>query len=129
MKSNERREEVERLNLIMKGLRARISKNDETKKTIAHQDKQLELLRRDMQQAQLTITNQQSVMRGIAEKKNAFLDGPKPYKHRFSSKVIQSAIDLFKCGLGYKSNCKCFQSISVLILKKNVLIQLFDNGR
>lgn len=69
MKSNERREEVERLNLIMKGLRARISKNDETKKTIAHQDKQLELLRRDLQQAQLTITKQQSVIEELKKKR------------------------------------------------------------
>lgn len=69
MKSNERREEVERLNLIIKGLRARISKNDETKKIIVHHDKQLELLRRDLQQTQLTITKQQSVIEELKKKR------------------------------------------------------------
>ena len=42
-------------------------------------------------------------------KKNSFLESPKPYKHHFSSKIIQSAIDMFKCGLGYNQIANVFK--------------------
>jgi DNA repair exonuclease SbcCD ATPase subunit len=68
MKSNERREEIERLNLIMKGLKLKISKMDEINKTITQQNKQLELLKQDLQQAQTIIAKQDNIIEELKKK-------------------------------------------------------------
>ena len=68
MKSIERREEVERLNLKIKGLEDRIAKIDEIENKIIEQNKQMESLMRDLQQAQLTITKQHGEIEGFKKK-------------------------------------------------------------
>lgn len=67
MKSIERREEAERLNLKIKGLEEKIAK---TENKIIEQNTQMESLKHDLQQAQLTISKQHGEIEEL--KKNVF---------------------------------------------------------
>jgi len=68
MKSIERREEIERLNLKIKDLESKIEKSGEFANIISEQNKQLKALERDLHKAQQKISNQQVEIGGLKKK-------------------------------------------------------------
>jgi uncharacterized coiled-coil protein SlyX len=68
MKSIERREEIEALNLRMKDLTNKIEKIDEIEKKNIEQNKQIESLKHDLKKAHLTIDKQHSEIEALKKK-------------------------------------------------------------
>ena len=68
MKSIERREEIESLNLKIKDLANKIEKIDEIGKKISEQDKQIKSLKHDLQKAHLIIEKQHNEIEEFKKK-------------------------------------------------------------
>jgi hypothetical protein len=68
MKSIERREEIERLNLKIKDMEAKIAKSEELTNIIKEQNKQAESLRRELEKASLAIEKQQGEINELKKK-------------------------------------------------------------
>lgn len=106
IKAIERREENERLDLTIKDMRAKIEKFDEL---INNLSQQVESLKSNLEKECQIAGKLQSENEAL--KKKQFLKGSKPYKHRFPSKIIKMAIDLFRCGLGYNQISNVFKAL------------------
>ena len=73
-------------------------------------EKQVNELTDQLKLANQAITKLQTEMNEF-KKKAISLDGDKPHKHHFSTKIIQKSIELFKSGLGYKQTENIFKTL------------------
>lgn len=109
IKAIERREENERLDLTIKDMGAKIEKFDEFINQFNNLSQQVESLKSDLEKERQIVAKLQSENEEL--KKKQFLEGSKPYKHRFPSKIIKMAVDLFRCGLGYNQISNVFKTL------------------
>ncbi len=104
-KATERREENERLQERLESLEKKFSQFHillaEANGKANALEKQVESLSKDLEEANRTIVKQQEEIAEL-KKKSSLQNGPKPFKHRFTSGVINMAVELFKKGLGYR---------------------------
>jgi hypothetical protein len=104
-KATDRREENERLQERLEGLEKKFLQFHilltEANNRANALEKQVESLSENLEEANQIIVKQQEEIAEL-KKKSSLQNGPKPFKHRFTSGVINIAVELFKKGLGYR---------------------------